>query len=84
MDLALALAVAAVVAAWVVFFLAVRRWGPGRARRWVRCPTHKLSAKLLVEQREADFGRLRVTDVVACSLLPHRPLDCGKECLDRF
>jgi len=84
MDLALALAVAAVVAAWVVFFLVVRRWGPGRAHRWVSCPTHKLSAKLCVEQREGDFGRLRVTDVVACSLLPHRPLDCGKECLARF
>jgi hypothetical protein len=37
-----------------------------------------------VEQREGDFGSLRVTDVLACSLLANKPVDCDKECLVRL
>ena len=78
------LAVVAVLTAWAVLFLTIRRWGPGRAKRWVRCPTKRVQAKVVVEQREGDFGSLRVTDVAACSLFPDAPLTCGKECLARL
>lgn len=78
------LAILAVVAAWGVLFHTIRRWGPGQARRWVRCPEKKKLATLTVEQREGDFGRLRVVDVKPCSLLPHQPVTCDKDCLARF
>lgn len=73
-----------VVTAWVVVALTINRWGPGHARRWVRCPERRLRAKVGIEQAEGDFGRLRVIDVATCSLLPDAPLTCGKECLRQF
>lgn len=74
----------AVVSAWVVLDLRINRWGPGHARGRVRCPERRVRAKVGVEQAEGDFGRLRVTDVTSCSLLPDAPLTCGKECLRQF
>lgn len=73
-----------VLAAWTVLGLTIRRWGPGRAQRSVHCPTKHMRARVLAEQREGDFGSLRVTDIHACSLFPNAPLTCGKECLARF
>ena len=83
MDSAMAIAVVAVLTGWAVVCLAIRRWGPGRAKRRVRCPTKRVRAKVVVEQREGDFGSLRATDVLTCSLFPAAPLTCGKECLNR-
>ncbi len=74
----------AVVSAGVVLGLTINRWGPGHARRRVRCPERRVRAKVGVEQAESDFGRLRVTDVTSCSLLPDARLTCGKECLRQF
>ena len=77
----LAAAILAVLALWTTFFLAVRRFGPGRAARRVRCPRENMRARVVVEQREGDFGSLRTVDVVACSLSPQALLSCKKECL---
>lgn len=84
MDMPMTLAVIAVGSAWVVLFLTIRRWGPGRGKRRVVCPESKTRAKVTVIQGEGDFGSLRVVDVTACSLFPHAPLACGKECLRQF
>ena len=74
----------AVVAAWTALGVTIRRWGPGRRFRSVRCPNKKVRARVEVEQREGDFGSLRVADIHRCSLIPNAPGDCGKECLGRF
>lgn len=84
MDAAQIVAVLGVASAWTVFAFTLRRWGPGRAKRSVRCPVKNVRAKLHVVQEESDFGRLRMADVTACSLYPHEPLACSKECLARF
>lgn len=76
--------VVGVLGAWGVLALAIRRWGPGRAKRSVRCPTKQVAAKVVVEQEEGDFGSLRVADVTACSLFPETLLTCDKECLARL
>lgn len=84
MDLIVAGAVGVVLVAWAVVGYAIWRWGPGRGKRSVRCPITRVRAKLLVEQTEGDFGSLRVSDVLACSLLPEGPVTCGKKCLTQF
>lgn len=84
MDAAMVVAVITVLCAWVVVLVAIGRWGPGRAKRWVQCPRQRWPARVEVEQREGDFGRLRVVDVLACSLFAGKPLSCEKECLGRF
>jgi hypothetical protein len=84
LDPVLIVPIVGVLVAWVVVVFALRRWGPGRATRSVRCPEKGVRAKLRVEQREGDFGSLRVTDVLACSLLAAKPVDCDKECLVRL
>jgi len=84
MDITMILAVVAVLSAWGVTALALRRWGPGRARRRTRCPRAGKQAKVMVEQQEADFASLVVTDVVSCSLFPNAPLTCEKECFRRL
>jgi hypothetical protein len=81
MDLPMILVLLAVISSWTVLGLTIRRWGPGHARRWVRCPEHRKRAKVGVEQREGDFGRLRVADITDCSLHPGTPLPCDKDCL---
>jgi len=83
MDTPQLLALGAVVAAWAVLAYTIRRWGPGRAWRRVRCPEKNVRAHVLVEQREGDFGRLHATDVAACSLV-EGALTCDKSCLARL
>lgn len=84
MDVIQWVEVAGVLSAWAVVAYTIRRWGPGRARRRVDCPTQKVKARVRVEQREGDFGSLRVADVSACSLFPGEPVACDKECLARL
>jgi hypothetical protein len=74
------LAIVGVVVCWTVAAYSIWKWGPGLRKRFVRCPEKKLRAKVLADQREAEFGSLRVVDVKACSLLtPARP-DCSQRC----
>ena len=84
MNTQLVASVFGVLAVWSTAFYSIRHWGPGRAKRSVECPTRHRKARVLVEQREGDFGCLRVVDAVACSLAPESPLTCGKECLTQF
>lgn len=63
---------------------AIWQWGPGLRTRTVKCPELKLGADVLVDQREAEFGNLKFTDIKRCSLLKDRPVDCGKECLAKL
>lgn len=81
MDTIQLVQVIGVLGAWTVLGLAIRRWGPGCAKRSVKCPVKHTRAKVVVEQKEGDFGSLRVADVTACSLLPDAPLTCDKECM---
>ena len=60
------------------------QWGPGLRTHAVKCPELKLGARVLVDQREAEFGNLKFTDIKRCSLLKDRPVDCGKECLGKL
>jgi hypothetical protein len=73
-----------VLFAWTVAAFAIWKWGPGLRKRSVPCPTKKARAQVLAEQTESEFGCLHVADVRNCSLLPGKPLDCGKECLSHF
>jgi len=41
----------------------------------------KLGARVLANQREPEFGSLRVAEVRVCSLVGNAPLACGKGCL---
>lgn len=84
MESIVAIQVVGVLLAWLVAAYAIWKWGPGLRKRSVRCPEKKVRAKVLVDQREAEFGSLRVTDVTACSLFADAPLTCGKECLGRL
>lgn len=84
MDIAIVVAFAAGLVGWSATVLAIRRWGPGRVRRKVDCPLKRVAAKVLVDQREADFGSLRAADVLDCSLFADAHLTCGKECLARL
>ncbi len=85
MDVMVAAEVVAVLTAGGFLFLSVRRWGPGRRKRSVRCPEKKQRAKVLVEHREGDYGSVHAADVIACSLLPkERPVTCEKKCLDQL
>ncbi len=72
------------LAVWTVMGYAIWRWGPGLRKRRVRCPEKNTSATVLAEQRESEFGCLRVVDVKACSLLPGTPLACDKQCIARL
>jgi len=84
MDSIIALEVAGVIAAWTVAGFTIWKWGPGRRKRSVTCPKTKRTARVLADQREAEFGCLRVVDVETCSLLPSQALTCGKGCLEKF
>ena len=77
------------VAAWVVLVVAagtmvIRRWGPGRVKRSVRCPDKNTEAKLVVLYTEPKWGTLTATDVAACSLFGAGPVGCDKACLARL
>jgi hypothetical protein len=73
-----------VLAAWTVAGYAIWKWGPGVRKRAVNCPNTKRRAVAVADQREAEFGCLRVVDVTACSLIPSQVLACGKPCLSRL
>jgi hypothetical protein len=73
-----------VVVCWAVLAYAIWKWGPGLRPRFVRCPEKKVGAKVLADQREAEFGCLYVADVKECSLFKNAPLACGKGCLARL
>jgi len=73
-----------VAVSWVVLAYAIWKWGPGLRRRSVRCPEKKVGARVLAEQREGEFGCLRVVEVNECSLLGNAPVECSKGCLARL
>ena len=73
-----------VLICWVVLARAIWKWGPGLRRRSVRCPEKRVGAKVLADQREAEFGCLQMVDVKECSLLKNGPVTCGKGCLARL
>ncbi len=81
MEAAWALAVLAVIASWAVLAWTLWRWGPGQGHRRIRCPEKRVRARVGVELREGDFGRLLITDITTCSLLPGQLVACSKECL---
>lgn len=84
MNAMVAVEVVAVLGMLAVFALAVWYWGPGEREHIVKCPEKKINAKVLVEQREGDFGRLRMADIERCSLLPEGPVACDKACLSHL
>jgi hypothetical protein len=84
MNAIIGLEVAGVLVCWVTAAHAIWKVGPGLRGRRVRCPEKKLRARVLAEQREAEFGSLRTIDVKVCSLLPGGPLTCRKACLARL
>ena len=85
MTFTLVLAMVAGLASWVAVGYAIWQWGPGMRKRSVRCPTLKKKAKVLADQREADFvcsyAGLKAADVQYCSLVNGPPLTCDKACL---
>lgn len=78
------LEVVGVLLAWVVASYTIWKWGPGLRKRSVGCPEKGRRATVLAEQREAEFGCLRVVDVRHCSLIASAPLTCNKGCLPRL
>lgn len=80
-DPILQLVAAVMLVCWAITAYAIYKWSPGLRKHSVRCPEKKMRAIVLADQREAEFGCLQVVDVKACSLFPHEPLSCGKECL---
>ena len=73
-------AMVAVALCWAVAGYGIWKWGPGLRRHWIRCPEKKRRATVVAEQREAEFGSLRVADIKACSLLTPSHPDCSKQC----
>jgi hypothetical protein len=84
MDSIILLEIAAVLVAWAVVAFTIWKWGPGIRKRSVKCPNTKRTARVLADQREAEFGCLRVADIETCSLIPSQALTCGKGCLEKF
>jgi len=72
-------ALVGVAVSWTVAGYAIWKWGPGLRKRSVRCPERKVRATVLADQREAEFGSLRVADIKACSLTPAQ-MNCSKQC----
>ena len=73
-------AIGAVAVSWSVAAYSIWKWGPGLRKRFVRCPERKVYATVLADQREAEFGNLRVVDIKECSLLKPPLPDCSKQC----
>jgi hypothetical protein len=80
----IALEITGVVVCWVVLAHAIWKWGPGLRRRSVRCPEKRVGAKVLADQREAEFGCLHVVQVRECSLFANAPVSCGRGCKARL
>ena len=70
-----------VLLAWIVAGYAIWKWGPGMRKRTVYCPEIKVHAEVLADQREAEFGCLRVADLRSCSLVPTAVPSCDKKCM---
>jgi hypothetical protein len=81
MSSALVFAIVAGLVFWAIAGYAIWRWGPGLRKRSVWCPVLKRRARVLADQREAEFGSLMAVDVKSCSLIKGQALTCGKECL---
>ena len=84
MNSIIALEISGVIICWMLLAYAIWKWGPGLRRRSVRCPEKRIRARVLAEQREAEFGCLQVADVKECSLIQNVPLACAKGCLARL
>jgi len=84
MDSIFLLEAATILGCWAVASYVIWKWGPGLRNRSVRCPEKKLSARVMAQQREAEFGCLRVADVKSCSLFPGMTLTCTKACTARL
>ena len=84
MNTLIAIEAFGVLLCWAVLAYAIWKWGPGLRWRSVRCPERSARARVLADQREAEFGSLRVAEVAACSLLGNAPLACSKGCLKRL
>lgn len=84
MNSIIVLEISGVVVCWVVLAHAIWKWGPGLRRRSIRCPEKKVRAKVLADQREAEFGCLHVVQVGECSLFPNAPVSCGRGCMARL
>jgi hypothetical protein len=72
-------AMVGVAVCWAVAGYSIWKWGPGLRKRLVRCPERKVRATVLADQREAEFGTMRVVDIKACSLTPAQ-VNCSKQC----
>lgn len=76
--------VGVVLVALVGAAYAIWQYGPGVRERYVRCPMLNKLAKVLVDQKEADFSYagLKAVDLTHCSFM-NGPLGfkCRKECL---
>ena len=77
-------AIVGVAICWLVAAYSIWKWGPGLRKRFVRCPESKRLAKVLADQREAEYASLHVVDVKACSLVTTEPLNCSKQCIVRL
>jgi hypothetical protein len=84
MTLTLVLAIVGGLVFWAIVGYAIWFWGPGLRKRSVWCPVLKRRAKVLADQREPEFGCLRVVDVKSCSLVKGPELTCSKECLSHL
>ena len=80
MNTLIAIEACGVLLAWAVLARAIWKWGPGLRWRSVRCPERKVGTRVLADQREAEFGCLRVADVTRCSLVGNAPIACSKGC----
>lgn len=77
-------AVVVVLGAWIAAAFAIRRWGPGIARRRVFCPEQKVPTHVMARASEAGYGAIRTTDIVKCDLLGPGPVTCEKHCMVRL
>jgi hypothetical protein len=75
------LEISTVLVCWAVAGYVIWKWGPGFRKRAVGCPEKKVRARVMADQREAEFGCLRVADVESCSLFPGADLTCSKACV---
>jgi len=82
MKVIIALEIGGVLICWAVLARAIWKWGPGLRRRSVHCPEKERQAKLLADQREAEFGCLHVVGVSDCSLAGNLP--CSKGCMTQL
>lgn len=71
-----------IVLAWAVLALVIRNWGTGFPNRSVRCPERDVRATISTACHTTNgWGRGVQKDVLACSLLPGKPVTCSKSCL---